>query len=156
LNYFINFSIIDSKYTRSKESGVKGKKVEFVPNQNLKTGLKFGYKNLLMNLQYSYLSSQFTDSSNAVEGNLSGLIGLIPSYEIMDFSSSFLFRRFRIEAGVNNLLNTKYFTRRATGYPGPGIIPAAPKTYYITLQYNLTSYHYITLFYTLTSLHYII
>jgi len=137
LNYFINFSIIDSKYTRSKESGVKGKKVEFVPNQNLKTGLKFGYKNLLMNLQYSYLSSQFTDSSNAVEGNLSGLIGLIPSYEIMDFSSSFLFRRFRIEAGVNNLLNTKYFTRRATGYPGPGIIPAAPKTYYITLQYKI-------------------
>ena len=34
-NYFINTSIIDSKYTVSEENGVEGKKVEFVPNLNL-------------------------------------------------------------------------------------------------------------------------
>ena len=111
--------------------------MEFVPNKNLKTGLKFGYKNLLMNLQYSYLSEQFTDSSNAINGNLSGLIGIIPSYGVMDFSTSYLLNNIRIETGINNLLNTKYFNRRATGYPGPGIIPSVPRTYYITLQYKL-------------------
>ncbi|MEK9612687.1 MAG: TonB-dependent receptor [Flavobacteriaceae bacterium] len=137
LNYFLNASFIDSQYTRSIEAGVEGKKVEFVPNQNFKTGLKIGYKNMLMNLQYSYLSRQFTDSSNAVNGNISGLIGVIPTYEILDFSSSFLFNHFKIEAGINNLLNARYFTRRATGYPGPGIIPAAPRTFYLTLQYKL-------------------
>ena len=137
LNYFVNYSYIDSEYIRSEEAGVEGKKVEFVPNKNLKTGLKFGYKNLLMNLQYSYLSEQFTDSSNAINGNLSGLIGIIPSYGVMDFSTSYLLNNIRIETGINNLLNTKYFNRRATGYPGPGIIPSAPRTYYITLQYKL-------------------
>ena len=137
LNYFVNYSYIDSEYIRSEEAGVEGKKVEFVPNKNLKTGLKFGYKNLLMNLQYSYLSEQFTDSSNAINGNLSGLIGIIPSYSVMDFSTSYLLNNIRIETGINNLLNTKYFNRRATGYPGPGIIPSAPRTYYITLQYKL-------------------
>ena len=74
-NYFINTSIIDSKYTVSEENGVEGKKVEFVPNLNFKTGLKFGYKNFLSNFQYTYLSQQFTDATNAVEGNLSGVIG---------------------------------------------------------------------------------
>ena len=137
LNYFVNYSYIDSEYINSEEAGVEGKKVEFVPNKNLKTGLKFGYKNLLMNLQYSYLSEQFTDSSNAINGNLSGLIGIIPSYSVVDFSTSYLLNNIRIETGINNLLNTKYFNRRATGYPGPGIIPSAPRTYYITLQYKL-------------------
>ena len=41
---------------------------------------------------------------------------------------------FKLEAGVNNLLNEKYFTRRATGYPGPGIIPSSPRNWYLTLQ----------------------
>ena len=41
------------------------------------------------------------------------------------------------EAGVNNLFNEKYFTRRATGYPGPGIIPSAPQNSYLTIQIRL-------------------
>ena len=52
-NYFINISIIDSKYTSSQVNGIKGNKVEFVPNLNFKTGIKFGYKNLLSNIQYT-------------------------------------------------------------------------------------------------------
>ena len=74
-NYFINISTIDSKYTKSLENGVEGNKVEFIPNFNFKTGIKFGYKNLLSNIQFSYLTSQFTDASNASESNLSGVIG---------------------------------------------------------------------------------
>ena len=89
LNYFINTGIIDSKYTRSKENGVVGKKVEFVPNINLKTGIKYGFKNFLSNLQLTYLSSQFTDSSNAIKGNMSGIIGEIPQYLLLDVSFSF-------------------------------------------------------------------
>jgi Fe(3+) dicitrate transport protein len=30
----------------------------------------------------------------------------------------------RAEVNVNNLFDRRYFTRRAGGYPGPGIIPA--------------------------------
>ena len=136
-NVFLNFSFIDSEYIKSEEPGVTGKKVEFIPNSNIKTGLRFGYKNFLFSTQYTFLSSQYTDSSNAVAGNLSGVIGLIPSYEIVDISSSFLAGRFKFELGINNLFNRAYYTRRATGYPGPGIITSPNRNIYFTTQFKI-------------------
>ncbi len=137
LNYFINTALIDSKYLSSYINGVEGKKVEFVPNINLKTGVKFGFSNFIFNIQYSFISKQFTDSSNALEGNLSGIIGQIPEYQLLDISLSYLIRNFRFETGVNNAINSLYFTRRATGYPGPGIIPSPPRNFYLTFQIKI-------------------
>ena len=134
LNYFINYSFIESEYLKSDEVGVEGNYVEFVPAHNLKTGLKFGFKNLSFNFQYSLISKQFTDSSNAIDGNLSGVIGEIPAYSLGDISASYKFKNIKFETGINNLFDEKYFTRRATGYPGPGIIPSAPRNLYFTLQ----------------------
>ena len=133
----LNYSFINSKYLKSDEVGIEGNEVEFVPKHNLKTGIKFGYKNLALNFQYSFVSRQFTDSSNAITGNLSGVIGQIPSYKIADLSMSYKLKNISFEAGANNLLNEKYFTRRATGYPGPGIIPSAPQNSYLTIQIRL-------------------
>ena len=137
LNYFINFSFIESEYIKSMTPGVEGKKVEFVPKLNLKTGFKIGYQNYSFNAQYSYLSEQFSDSSNAIGGNLSGVIGLIPEYDVLDLSTAYSKGRFRFELGINNLLNRSYFTRRATGYPGPGIIPSPNQNLYLTLQLKI-------------------
>ena len=137
LNYFINTSFINSEYISSEIPGIKGKKVEFVPKSNIKTGLRFGYNNFMLSAQYSYMSKQFTDSSNAISGNLSGVIGQIPAYKILDLSLSYYFKNFTFESGVNNLLNEKYFTRRATGYPGPGIIPSSPRTFYFTMEIKI-------------------
>ena len=134
INYFVNYSYIESEYLESDQVGIEGNSVEFVPNHNLKTGLKFGYKNLSFNFQYSFISKQFTDSSNAIGGNLSGVIGEIPKYSLADISLSYKLKNLSFEAGVNNLFNEKYFTRRATGYPGPGIIPSAPRNLYFTMQ----------------------
>ena len=53
LNYFINTSIIDSKYVKSEINGITGKRLEFVPKINIKTGAKLGYKNILLNIQYT-------------------------------------------------------------------------------------------------------
>ena len=133
-NYFINLSLIDSEYVSSETPGIEGKKVEFVPKTNFKTGLRAGYKNFSLNAQYSFLSDQFSDSTNAINGNLSGVIGLIPSYEIIDISAFYKKGIFKFELGINNLLDEKYFTRRATGYPGPGIIPSPNRNLYITTQ----------------------
>ena len=137
INYFVNYSYIESEYLESDQVGIEGNSVEFVPNHNLKTGLKFGYKNLSFNFQYSFISKQFTDSSNAIGGNLSGVIGEIPKYSLADISLSYKLKNLSFEAGVNNLFNEKYFTRRATGYPGPGIIPSAPRNLYFTMQIKL-------------------
>jgi Fe(3+) dicitrate transport protein len=54
----------------------------------------------------------------------------------MDLSASYTYKKFGLSGGVNNVLNTSYFTRRAEGYPGPGIIPADPLNLYVTLKYR--------------------
>ena len=133
-NYFINSSFITSEYTDSEKNGVVGNEVEFIPNVNIKTGIRFGYKDFLTSLQYSYLSRQFSDATNATGGSLSGVTGEIPAYSILDFSTSYKYKFVKLETGINNVLDSSYFTRRATGYPGPGIIPSAPRNYYVGLE----------------------
>ena len=82
------------------------------------------------------MSQQYTDASNSVKSNLSGVIGIIPSYDILDVAFSYKYKNVKIESGINNLLDTSYFTRRATGYPGPGIIPSPPRNFYATLEFK--------------------
>ncbi len=140
LNLFMNLALTQSEYLSSEENNVEGNQVEFIPEVNLKTGLNFGYENLLGSLQYTYLSDQFTDATNApqdVNDNQRGIEGAIPAYDILDFSLSYTYKKWKLEAGVNNLLDNSYFSRRATGYPGPGIIPSEPRTFYTTLQFKL-------------------
>ena len=140
LNIFANTALTKSEYLDSEIPGVEGKQVEFVPMVNLKTGISLGYKNVLGSFQYSYLSGQYTDASNAeqnVNDNQSGIRGEIPAYGVADLSLSWSFKYFTLESGVNNLLNSIYFTRRATGYPGPGIIPSPPRTFYATIELKL-------------------
>jgi len=130
LNIFANTSVLDSKYIDDPD-----KKVEFVPDFNFKTGVKFGYQNVLGAVQYSYLSRQFTDATNATSTDtVTGVLGPIPSYDVLDISLSYTYKHFKLETGVNNVLDNSYFTRRATGYPGPGIIPSAPRNWYTTIQ----------------------
>ena len=136
-NYFINISSLESQYVTSDVNGIEGKQVEFVPDINLKTGLELGYKNFAINLQYSYMSQQFTDASNAIDPDpKSGMLGLIPAYDILDFSASCFVDNYSLEFGINNLLDEHYFTNRATGYPGPGIIPSPTRNFYITFEYK--------------------
>jgi len=137
VSYFINFSNINSEYVESDVNGIVGNSVEFVPNINFKNGLEIKYKKIKTHLQYSFMSSQFTDATNSIESDLSGVIGQIPKYRILDFSLFYSGNKINYEFGVNNLLNEFYFTNRATGYPGPGIIPSPTRNFYFTLQYNL-------------------
>jgi len=55
----------------------------------------------------------------------------------MDVSLSYNWRNFTLYTGINNLADKKYFTRRADGYPGPGILPADKRNLYVTLQFTL-------------------
>ena len=134
---FANTALITSEYVKSEDTAIEGNEVEFVPGLNLKGGLKLGFKKMKASFQYSYISDQFSDATNAPEGGFTGIFGLIPAYSVMDAGISYEFRRFRLEGNVNNLTNQYYFTRRATGYPGPGIIPSDNRTFYLTLQVKL-------------------
>lgn len=137
LNWFVNAALTNSEYLDSDQNNVKGREVEFIPAANLKTGINAGYRNLLASVQFTYLSEQFTDAENSEIPNANdareGTIGQIPAYSILDLSLSYSHKHWRIETGINNVLDNAYFTRRATGYPGPGIIPSDPRTFYVTL-----------------------
>ncbi|MCY2687910.1 TonB-dependent receptor [Salinimicrobium sp. TH3] len=137
---FVNAAFTESEYTSSDRNNVEGNQVEFIPAVNVKTGVDFGFRNFLGSLQYTYLSKQFTDATNAPQvksDSQRGIEGAIPAYGIMDLSLSYKYKIFRLETGINNLLDNSYFTNRATGYPGPGIIPAQPLTWYTSLQMKL-------------------
>ena len=134
---FGNLAIIKSDYRRSEIPGVLGNQVEFVPKINLKSGIRLGYKKLKGSLQFTYLSDQFSDATNAQDGGISSVVGIIPAYKILDLSLSYEWKKIKLESSINNLSNEMYFTRRATGYPGPGILPSDGRGYYLTLQVKL-------------------
>ena len=115
--------------------------MEFIPRWNIVSGLRFGYKNFNGSLQWTHLTEQFTDASNAPQikdENQSGIQGTIPAYTIVDLSFSYSWKMLKLEAGSNNLFDEIYFTRRATGYPGPGIHPSAARTFYVAIQLRLS------------------
>ena len=134
---FNNIAIIRSKYESSELAGVVGNEVEFVPEVNLKTGVRAGYRQVKASFQYTYLSSQFTDATNSTEGGVAAVTGLIPAYAVMDISLSYQRKFWRLEGSINNVTDTMYFTRRATGYPGPGILPSDGRSFFLTLQVKI-------------------
>ena len=78
----------------------------------------------------------YSDATNSTH-QANAVNGLIPSYMVFDISSRYIIKRFQLECGINNLTNSSYFTRRAISYPGPGIIPSAPRNFYFTVQFEI-------------------
>lgn len=137
MTVYNNLSLTKGTYTSSPIKNVEGKSVEYVPLINWKAGTQLTYKTWKLTYQFSYLSDQYADATNAQNGGVSAVIGPIPAYYVMDLSAGWSRKWLTIEASINNLANTPYFTRRATGYPGPGIIPADGRSFYITAGVKL-------------------
>lgn len=134
LNLFVNASVIDARYLKSDEEAIEGNRVELVPPFSLRTGLSFIHNDFKVTYQYSYVQKHFTDATNADDIVPGAVSGPIPTYYVMDLSASYRYKFAKLEASINNLTDNKYFTRRASGYPGPGIIPADGRTFYLTLE----------------------
>lgn len=134
---FTNSAYIHSRYVSSGITAVQGNEVEFVPKFNFKGGARVSYKKFKASFQYTHLTQQFSDATNAVDGGVSGVVGIIPSYSVMDLGFSYEYGIVKIEANINNITNQYYYTRRATGYPGPGILPSDGRAFYLTLQVKI-------------------
>jgi Fe(3+) dicitrate transport protein len=138
LSVFSNLSLIDARYIHSQNSAYENKKVEFVPPVIFKTGVTLQKNKFSATYQYSYTTQQFGDATDATTPSNGGINGPIPSYYVMDLTADYRFNKiFMLSASINNLTNNSYFTRRADSYPGPGIIPADPRSFYATLQVKL-------------------
>ncbi len=112
---------------------LKGNHLEGVPDWINRTGLEFRYKGIMTTLQTSSVSENYSDANNTTF-NATGATGVVPSYRVWDWSFTWSFMKiYRFSTGVNNLTNLMYFTRRINMYPGPGILPADGRTFYLSL-----------------------
>lgn len=119
-------------------TNLKNRRIENAPEQILRTGITYTKKKITITVQYSYVSEAFSDANNTSIPTASGMNGRIPAFSLFDLSGTYAISdRFFIKGGINNLLNTTYFTRRATGYPGPGLLPAEPRNFFITAGVKL-------------------
>jgi len=131
---FSNLALIDARYISSKETAFNNKKVEMAPSVIFRTGLNYQQDRFSASYQLSYTSRQFTDATNAVF-TANAINGIIPAYTVMDLSARYrLSKLFSVEGSINNLTDKRYFTRRADSYPGPGIIPADARSFYLTVE----------------------
>jgi Fe(3+) dicitrate transport protein len=136
LTAFGNVALIDAVYVNSAESAIDGKEVELVPRYNIRAGLTWQWKDLMVTWQGGFTAKQYSDVTNAIY-TPSAVEGIIPAYQVMDIAAKYAYKFLTLETGVNNLTDRVYFTRRASGYPGPGILPSDGRNFYLTLQVKL-------------------
>jgi Fe(3+) dicitrate transport protein len=114
-------------------SNLAGNRVENAPRKINRYGATYRYKDFSMTWQLSDIGETFSDATNSVEPNAAATSGLIPAYVVQDLSAGYTHKKkYTLKSGVNNLADEAYFTRRAGGYPGPGIMPAEGRTFYMS------------------------
>jgi Fe(3+) dicitrate transport protein len=133
-----NLRVITRQGNTLVESNLKNKRVENAPERIYRTGVTYNRKQLTVTAQYSYVSAAYSDANNTITPTANGVNGLIPAYDLVDISGTYKFtEKFFVKSGINNLLGEKYFTRRAGGYPGPGLMAAEPRNFFMTLGVKL-------------------
>jgi len=129
LSIFNSFSYIDARYTSGE---FNGKRVEAAAKEIERVGIIFNNKNFSSTFQVNYIGDAYGDATN-VKSSDNPIAGYIPAYTVLDFSSTYKINNYAVKFGVNNIADKSYFTRRTDEYPGPGIIGATGRSFYIGL-----------------------
>ncbi|HNP94082.1 MAG TPA: TonB-dependent receptor, partial [Cyclobacteriaceae bacterium] len=138
LAQYNSFKVITLSGNSLQETNYKDNKVEYAPENILRFGLTYSIKNAFATVQYSYTDKVYTDANNTELPTANGQNGAIPSYRIIDLTLGWKHKTgLSLKTGVNNLTDAIYFTRRSGGYPGPGVLPADGRTFFLTLGYQM-------------------
>lgn len=139
---FASYSYINATYTdwnnpiieNDPIKSIKNKRVENAPNHTGRYGITYRLNQLSITYQFNHISDIYTDASNTELPNITSTIGKIKGYNVMDISLSYLLnKKYSFKVGVNNIADEKYATRRAGGYPGPGLLPTNGRTLFISI-----------------------
>lgn len=133
---FNSFAYVDAKYVNSEYRSVLNKRVEYAPEIITRAGLTYKLRSFSVTGQLSYVSDQYTDATNT-KYTQNAVNGLIPEYTVVDLSATYRYDMFTFTGGTNNVLDTSYYTRRADGYPGPGILSADGRAFYVSAGIKL-------------------
>ncbi|MBL7963489.1 MAG: TonB-dependent receptor [Flavobacteriales bacterium] len=146
MSIFISYAFTDAQYTRwnnpaiadNPALSVAGKRVEYAPKDQVRTGLTYRDKRLSATVQFNVIDGIYTDASNTEAPNASATAGWLPGYTVVDASATWsLPKGIALTAGVNNMLDERYATRRAGGYPGPGVLPGMGRNAFLTISARL-------------------
>jgi Fe(3+) dicitrate transport protein len=136
LTVFVNASVIDARYINTDDASIRNRQVELVPPMTFRTGISWTQGRFRSSFNWAYTAEHFTDATNARRTS-SAVNGVIPAYMVADLSMGWSWRWLLLEASCNNLFDARYFTRRADAYPGPGIIPADGRGWFLTMGVRL-------------------
>ena len=134
--WFVNTALVDARYVHTQDASIRKKRVEMAPPLLFKTGTTLQKGAWRVAVQGGYVAAHYSDATNA-ERTATAVEGKIPAYFVMDLSASWRWRWLTLEGSCNNLLDERYFTRRAESYPGPGIIPSDGRGVYVTVGVKL-------------------
>ena len=153
---FVSYSFNDARYqdfnvSVKNASGINESKninnnyIENAPRNILRTGVNIAYLNDKTNqelfnigFQYSFVDQTFNDALNTVSFTSNAQNGLIPKYSICDLNLKVNLKKdIFLKFAINNLTNAKYYTRRSSGYPGPGVMPSDGRTILFTLDVKI-------------------
>ena len=152
LDFFASISFIDSRYTDFRifsasgtapnvsitETNLSGNRVENAPRYIHNFGLSWSNSSISTTVQYRMSGRIFTDANNTNTPSANGITGILDDYRVLDLSTEYKFlKNYNIRAGINNLFDEEYATRRAGGYPGPGVLPGEGRTLYISIGAKL-------------------
>ena len=127
LSIFNSLALMDAKYSSGE---FKGNRVEASTKYINRIGITYADKKLSGTLQMNNVGDAFGDATN-VRISTDPVAGYIPAYTVYDVSATYRISRYSLKAGINNILDKAYFTRRTDEYPGPGIIPSIGRSFYI-------------------------
>jgi Fe(3+) dicitrate transport protein len=127
LSVFNSLAFTDAKYTSGE---FNGKRVETAAKYINRIGINYYDSRSSATFQMSNVGDAYGDATNVKQSD-DPVGGYIPAYTVLDFSTTYRIKKISLKAGVNNIANEAYFTRRTDEYPGPGIIPSVGRTGYI-------------------------
>jgi Fe(3+) dicitrate transport protein len=131
LTLFNSLALTDAHYT---SGDVAGRRVEYAPEVVERVGVTLAKGRVSTTFLTAHTSASFGDADNTVR-SADAVVGLIPGYSLLDASATLaLSRGWRVQGGINNLTDRRYFTRRTDEYPGPGILPSSGRSLYVILR----------------------
>lgn len=136
ITVMLNGSLLHGRYVNTDDPSVRNRDVELVPPYTVRGGVTMDWHALRCGVLLSAVGAHFTDATNA-EFSATAVNGIIPAYLVADLTIRYAFDTIALELSCNNVLDARYFTRRADAYPGPGIIPSEPRTLTGTLEVRL-------------------
>ncbi len=142
ISFFASNAFINAKYVKwnnpaianDPSKSIENKRVENAPQYIHRFGATYNIKGFSATFQLSSVGDIYTDAANTEAPNVNSTIGKLEGYQVIDLSLTCKFlKRYNIKAGVNNVADEKYATRRAGGYPGPGLLPGNGRTFFMTV-----------------------